>query len=109
MAGSVTVPWKRVHGVLIDLSWPEGTELDLQLVGEIEARLEDHLKASEAALGLPEFPPELRTVLPERIELSASDDQDGDFTIVYWCPQWEDGIWGVVFEDHCVLRTYDGD
>lgn len=107
IAGDVTVPWKRVHGVLLDLAWPDGTDPNRSLISEIEERLEGHLVSCEIALGIPEFPAELRCVLPERIELSG--DGDGDFRIVYWCPQWEDGIWGVVFRDHKVVRTYEGD
>lgn len=103
---SVCVPWRRHRGVLINLQWDERAPPDPGLIRHIEGKLDFYVDAGLERIGAAEFPNSLTAVLPENIDLSVAD---GDFELSFYCPDWPDAIFVVVFKDDEIVRHYEGD
>lgn len=103
-----SVNWRRWHGVRIDLCWPLESEPNQGLVEEIAKGLDGFIDAAIARLGISEFPEELRTVVPESVELLPTDEV-GDWSLSFRCVEWEDGYWGAVFRGGKIIQVFSGD
>ena len=108
IGNDISVSWIRWNGILLDLHWSKDIEPDPNLVEKIEANLDSLITNAIDRIGIHEFPSELRTMVPDAVTLH-EDAEEGNWSLNFRCCEWDDGIWGVIFQDCEIIKDYDGD
>jgi hypothetical protein len=100
----VVLSW-RYRGVLIEVAWPDTLPCPVERFTAIRNDFDRLMQAALTFLGVDEFPPELRTVVPEQIEFGTADD----WSLTFHCLEWPDAWWTVEFQDGKPQRMHHGD
>jgi hypothetical protein len=95
----------RYRGVLEEVAWPETLPCPVDHFTSIRNDSDRLIQAALTFLGVDEFPPELRTVVPEQIEFRTADD----WSLTFHCPEWPDAWWTVEFQGDTPQRMHHGD
>jgi hypothetical protein len=103
--GFVEVLSWRYRGVLIEVAWPENSPCPTDQFFDIRGDFDRLLQVALTFLGVDDFPPELRTIVPERIEFGTADD----WSLTFHCPEWPDAWWTVTFKHGKPNRMHHGD
>src|SRR5882757_774662 len=103
--GFVEVLSWRYRGVLVEVAWPESSPCPVHRFSAIRGDFDRLIQAALTFLGVDEFPPELRTVVPEWIEFGTADD----WTLTFHCLESPDAWWSVAFQEGKPYRMHHGD
>ena len=91
------LPW-RYRGILLEVTWPEGTSAPVRQFHDVQADFDRLMQQGLTFLGVDEFPQGLRTIIVRGIEFGF-EPEACDWAMTFVCVESPDVRWIVKFKD----------